>query len=472
VYYRSIPIGERAIGLGGAFTGVANDPSATYYNPAGIVRGGRFGLLGSFTSIVFSRRKIDDAFDGPGQAETFTSKNTTTLPRFIGTTVKFGRKKFGDDHQFAIGYSTLETSENDFSVGVTQNNAAASQDLRITDDYGSRWYGVSFAAEVTQKSAVGFTIFLSDQSLGYDEDIGLATGGSFDAQTGVRAGGDSVTSSGDIRVSAYHFVPRLGWLHRINPRWTIGLMFQTPGIPLKQKGNVLRRITMSQPPAESTFFLFDENDLKAKVPIPFELRAGFGFQIAEHTLMSFDASITGPVKDQALFPNSAELAPLNGSLGTYLPSTTGRRWTPNFAIGAQHNFGKVVVAGGLFTNFSAAPSVPSTSNQFVPSQVNLWGASISVGLDTQGYRFSFGANGLFGKGEALAAEVDQDASVLSYQRTQATNGALVLYVAGAISIATKTAERLKDRRSSDKEDTDEPSSEHQQHDGSPSDQDQ
>ena len=30
LYYRSIPLGERAMGLGGAYTGIANDPSATY----------------------------------------------------------------------------------------------------------------------------------------------------------------------------------------------------------------------------------------------------------------------------------------------------------------------------------------------------------------------------------------------------------------------------------------------------------
>lgn len=34
LYYRSIPIGERAIELGGAYTGIADDPSASYYNPA------------------------------------------------------------------------------------------------------------------------------------------------------------------------------------------------------------------------------------------------------------------------------------------------------------------------------------------------------------------------------------------------------------------------------------------------------
>ena len=78
LYYRSIPIGERAMGLGGAYTGIANDPSSTYYNPAGIVTGGRFQLMGSLSSIVFTRRKVENAFDVANIEADFTSTATTT----------------------------------------------------------------------------------------------------------------------------------------------------------------------------------------------------------------------------------------------------------------------------------------------------------------------------------------------------------------------------------------------------------
>lgn len=453
IYYRSIPIGERAIGLGGSFTGVADDPSATYYNPAGLVRGGRFSLLGSFSSVVFIRRKIDNAFEAPLGEQTFNSKNTTTLPRFVGTVVKFGRKKFGNDHQFAIGYSTVEVARDKFNVGVTQEDSASDLDLRVDDSFNSRWYGISFAAEVTERDAVGFTIFLADQRVRYTENIGLAAGGSFDPDTEIRTGGESVTSSGQVGASAYYFVPTLGWLHRINEKWTVGVLFQTPGIPLKQKGNIVRNVTMAAPGTDSTFFLFNDDSLKSNLPIPFELRTGFGFQVKPDTLVAFDAAITGPIKDKPLLGPASALGPINGVLGVYLPSSVERRWTPNVSIGAEHEFGKAVVSGGLFTNVSAAPKVPATSSVDVPTQINLWGASVAIGLDTNGYRLTVGANGLFGKGKALSAVVDQQANVVTYQRTGATSGALILYIAGAISIATKTAEKVKEKRKSDEENT-------------------
>ncbi|MDH3623292.1 MAG: hypothetical protein OEQ49_05415 [Myxococcales bacterium] len=446
LYYRSIPIGDHAVGLGGAFTGVATDSSAAYYNPAGLVRGGRFELQGSFASIVFTKYKIENAFDSPQRDETFDSTGTSALPRFVGTAVKVGPKKFGDDHQFAVGYSTVEVARNRLNIGTAQNDPTFSLDLRVDNNYRSRWYGVSFAAEVTKKSAVGFTIFLSDQAFGYGEDIGIALGGTFDEQTGLRVGGDSVTASSSIGVRAYHFVPRLGWLHQINSQWAIGMMVQTPGIPLKQKGDVLRRITTDISPDEPTFFLFDSGSIKAKMPIPFELRAGFGFQINEETLLSFDAAVTGPVKDGTLFGRPAELENIDVRSGVYFSSSIARRWTPNLSIGAEHKFGKAVVAGGLFTNFSAAPDVPETSQEYTPDQVNMWGASVAIGVDTKGYRFTVGATGLFGKGDALAAVLDENTDVVSYRRTQATRAAIILYISGAISVATKGAKQVQEKQ--------------------------
>ena len=451
LYYRSIPIGERAIGLGGAFTGVASDPSSTYYNPAGMMRGGRFELLGSFSSIVFTRQKIVNAFDAPEADETFTTTRLTPLPRFIGTVVKLGRKKFDDDHQFALGYSTLEVARDDFGTGISQNDPTVTLDLRVNNFYRDRWYGVSFAAQVTEKSAVGFTIFLAEQKFNYGEDIGIATGGTFDEQLGLRVGGDSVTASSSINVTAYHFVPRLGWIHRINPEWQIGVMFQTPGIPLSQKGDVIRRVTTDISPDPSTFFLFDADGLKAKMPIPFELRAGFGFQINTETLLSFDAAVAGPVKDETLFGRPDQLAGIDGRLGVYLSPSIARRWTPNFAVGAEHKFGKIVVAGGLFTNISSAPDVPETSDQYVPDQVNMWGASVSVGVDTKGYRLTLGATGMYGKGDALGVVIDNNAEVVSYRRTEATRSAVVLYIAGAVSVATKGAKDVGDKYKDRKE---------------------
>lgn len=431
------------MGLGGAYTGIANDPSAAYYNPAGIVTGGRFQLMGGLSSLVFTRRTIDNAFDSPNIDSDFTSTRTTTLPSFIGTVVKLGRKRFGD-HQFAVAYSTFEVARESFGVGLTQVEEPQSVDLRLSQNYRVRWHGISFAAHVMERLAVGLSGFLALGNANYNEDVGLAGGGTLE-ESGRRIDGDSVTSSTGIGVSTYHLVFRLGALYRINPRWQIGFMFQPPGLPVGQSGSVFRRTTTAVGGVGSTYFLFDEGDLSTNVPVPFEFRTGVEFKIDAVNVLSVDASVTGPVRYQQLFTRPEELQGLPGKLGIYFPNSTERRWAPNVAIGAEHMFGKAVVAGGLFTNISSAPDVPQTSTEYTPDQVNMFGASVSIGLDTKGYRLTLGATGYFGRGDALAFTVDRNAEVTSYVRTKSNISALVLYVAGAISVASKGAKQVEDK---------------------------
>jgi hypothetical protein len=405
--------------------------------------GGRFQLLGSFSSLAFIRRTVDNAFSSPNVDTDFTSKGTSTIPRFIGTVVKFGRKRFGD-HQFALGYSTLEVDRNAFNAGSIQIEPDASLDLRLSNDYSSRWYGVSFAAQATKRTALGLTAFVAQQRGFYSEDIGLAIGGTLDG-AGLRVGGDSETSNTSLSVKNWDIVLRLGVLHRFNRRWQLGILFQTPGIPVSRNGNVFRRLTTTISGEDPTYFLFDEGDFAARAPIPWELRAGFEYQANSLTMLSVDAAVAGPVRDRAVFDRPSALQGVNRSLGTYFANSTERRWTPNAAIGAEHLFGKVAVAGGLFTNISAAPDVPAiaTATEYTPEQVNIWGASFSVGLDTKGYRLTVGANGYFGGGDALAATLNRDTAVVSYERTRSTISAVVVYIAGAVSVATKGAKEAQ-----------------------------
>jgi hypothetical protein len=220
-------------------------------------------------------------------------------------------------------------------------------------------------------------------------------------------------------------------------------MFQPPGIPLSEKGSIFRRTNSAVSGGETSYSLIDQGDLSTRVPIPFELRTGFEFKANTLTTLSVDAAVSGPVRDRNIFDRPAELEGLPGNLGVYYPNSTERRWTPNVAIGAEHMFGKAVVAGGLFTNISAAPDVPETASEFSPDQISMFGASVSVGIDTKGYRLGLGATGYFGRGDALSFTVDRAADVVGYRRTKATISALVLYISGAVSVASKGAKDVQ-----------------------------
>lgn len=443
LYYRSIPLGERAIGLGGAYTGIADDASGTYYNPAGLTTGGRFSLLGSLSSLVFTRQTVEQAFDSPDVDRDFTSKGTTTLPHFVGTVVRLGKekKRLYGERPFAVAYSSFELSRDRFGAGFSEVLPEASADLSLSSNYRMRWFGVSFAMQLKKKVSVGLSAFVARQSFAYNDDIGLAAGGTLD-ERGVRIGGDSVTSRTGIGYNAWSFVFRLGALYRINERWQLGLMFQPPGAPIKETGNVYRRF-VGDVGGESSYFLLDKGDLSTRVPIPWELRAGVEHKINESTTLSIDAAIAGPIRNRKIFEPPAELADFDVRLGAYFANSTERRWTPNFAIGAEHLFSKFFLAGGLFTNLSAAPDVPETSTEYTPDQISTFGASIAVGVDTEGYRFALGATGLFGRGDALAFTVDREARVTGYVRTKSNRSAILVYIAGAVSVGSQASKDVQ-----------------------------
>jgi hypothetical protein len=443
VYYRSIPIGERAIGLGGAYTGIADDPSAAYYNPAGITSGGRFQLLGSLSSLVFVKSKVNGGFQLEDEAKTFKSDSTTTLPRFVGTVVKFGRVKYGD-HQFSVAYSSFEPQRNSESfsdVGVTEQGSVG---IRIGNGFRSRWYGASFAGRLSEKMSLGTTAYVAAQRLGYDEFITLSEGGTM---SGVQVSNPdfAVTTYTDVSAKSYHLALRLGYLFLINPKWQWGVMFQAPGIPLRQRGSIFRQGSEVQGSEVTYLTPIDESSLQASMPIPFELRTGAAHRINQQTLLSVDFSVDGPVSGGRVVQLPSELTDVEARPGIYYANSTKRRWAPNTAIGAEHKFGKAIVAGGLFTNISAAADVPESSASYAAAQVNLYGGSIYVGLDTKGYKLSFGATGEYGRGHALAVSVDRFGNAIRYERTAANSGALILFVAGAVSVASKAAKDIKER---------------------------
>ena len=64
-------------------------------------------------------------------------------------------------------------------------------------------------------------------------------------------------------------------------------------------------------------------------------------------------------------------------------------------------------------NISSAPNVPETTSEYTNDQISIFGAALSIGIDTKGYRLTLGATGYFGRGDALAFEIDNDANLVA-----------------------------------------------------------
>lgn len=110
-------VGIRAIGMGGAFTGLANDYSAAYWNPAGLGQIKRMELTGSFNSLAYES-ETEYFNNSLSEKRNFTNLNSVgyvfPIPTYRGSMV------------FALGYNKVANYNSDFTLEGFNNSPADS----------------------------------------------------------------------------------------------------------------------------------------------------------------------------------------------------------------------------------------------------------------------------------------------------------------------------------------------------------
>src|SRR5205823_5900415 len=105
-------IDARAVGIGGAFTAVADDPSAVWFNPAGLAQI-RATTLQLGLDLVSPSFKYTPQSCTPGGAPSTScasieSAQTAPLPT-IGFSTRFAGKNGNDPSRLAVGFGTFVT---------------------------------------------------------------------------------------------------------------------------------------------------------------------------------------------------------------------------------------------------------------------------------------------------------------------------------------------------------------------------
>ena len=215
------------MGLGGAYTGIANDPSSTYYNPAGIVTGGRFQLMGSLSSIVFTRRTVENAFDSPNRRRGLhlDEHDHASLVHRHGREARDeavwrppsspSRTARSRSRERAWAWACRQIDR------PQQRRSAPEQQLQ---DEVVRDLVRGTGQEEHRSWVVGLS--LAAKTANYSEDVGLASGGTFD-EFGQRIGGDSVTASTGIGTTAYHIRLQAGRAPSYQPSLAAGVHVST-----------------------------------------------------------------------------------------------------------------------------------------------------------------------------------------------------------------------------------------------------
>jgi len=454
-HYRAIPIGAHSIGLGGAFTGVADDVSTAYFNPAGLSLGGTIGLAAGLAINAWERYDLRRAFEQPESgAVTATTKTSRTVPIFVGAVVKFGPKLRDGERRYALGLSVVQPI---FSAGGVQlklrtDPEALSDSYRVSTGDRANWYGLSFAGKLNRKHSLGATLYLSVRRLNQDE-TGLLLSGGEEApdNLGRFLGTSTAANTQNLNFKAYHFVFRFGWLFQAKPQLRLGAMLQLPGIPLRQRVDAFSQGFVNDnrdttTPLETRAYFLDQR-VDANLPLPAEIEVGLQYWAAENVMLAFDAAFHAPVR-------SGSRVKLDTSVpigGVFFDNDTGRRAMGNVAIAGEFYIGRIVnLQMGFFTDLSSALKIPENPERYYNARINRLGATLSVGVNVTGVSLAIGSTVVYGKGDATGVRIDPGAFNAEYVRTEATSRIVYLHLTGttraAEDISTKAAERIKARQ--------------------------
>ncbi|MDD5433905.1 MAG: hypothetical protein PH343_00615, partial [Nitrospira sp.] len=150
--YQEVLIGEKAAGMGGAFTALADDATATYYNPAGIIQIPFNSMSASANALTVKTRKGKFFLKDNEHLDSFAF-----LPTFWGVTAStfLGKVGFSIALPEADNFDLHEHYSNVTTAGYTWDTARSD----ITFDSGTYLIGPSYTFYITPRLSGGVSVF-------------------------------------------------------------------------------------------------------------------------------------------------------------------------------------------------------------------------------------------------------------------------------------------------------------------------
>lgn len=358
---RNLLPGGRAATMGGAYTAIADDASAGWYNPAGLgfVPGSDVSL--SANAFTKSRRSVKEALGEHDVAESSTS----LYPAFAGGTSTLG--------PFHVGYSYFtvdrENSDESFIYDVAESEASAAfkytrKQLIVGEKILA---GASIALPMGKYLSMGVSEFYYRRTMQASlvESTVYTTGATFDANLR-----QSTLNEGSLTV--------------------IGLLLKGPTLALGLSTKIPKALADNTTIETSqTTYVGSAQDRATSISKPHsydeitpdEYSIGLSWQPTSWFLIAAD-----------ILHNPGEKSLHRGDGGVDTKATT------NYSGGAELFMGSIGVRGGGFTNHSLVSEPdPNLSNQ--PGSINFIGWTSGLSYKTKSTETMIGVIRQTGQGK-------------------------------------------------------------------------
>lgn len=367
---RNLLLGEKAALLGGAFTALADDATAGYYNPAGLVQAPGFTVSASADVYAFYILTRTERVNAQGDQLALSFVRTVILPSTFALSyrihprVTLAAHVFSPDRFRLSSINSIDAPVVATALGSDQVYEGLSRSARF--DQQSTLYGASAGLVVNDTLSLGV-------SLHYH----LAQTSQALASTYFTRAGEQATLLADNEVTSGGLIPSLGVLVRLPAGFRIGASWQCETLMLHSQ-NVWQVSLSSSTQGQS----FDTGTTTGDTRYPHRFALGLGWQTSAVTL-SLDLIAYAPLDYDA--PHEV--------LRTQLAENRHREVAHfDASVGVEVTLSEMfVIRGGVFTNTSSA------SDQFAEERINLYGGVLGLGVRKDGLETGFGVMAQYGR---------------------------------------------------------------------------
>ncbi len=439
--YDNYLVGDRALGLGGAFVALAEDASATFHNPAGLSLVPTSRISASFWVEALQHRELDGGWLTTEGISDLSDTQLTSPPMVVTAVARLGKEDIYGKTRHALGMAIIKPLRLRYRyAALADGGGTGISALDVIHRDNARWYGASYAYQFPYRISFGFSAFAAWRTITHEEiELHGQEGAPQPTPEGYALTRHSVFSA-----SLRHLVWRFGMTWDPNSEWRLGLMFQLPGIAIGGSATNRERTLDIDETGNSTVSNVESADMRTRRPIPWEARVGLTWFFAPRALVTADISILGPVGSAA---NPIELVPSDDfPLPRLMSFEAHRNTSVRVALGGEYVYRKrYPMRGGVLFYSSGMPDVPQAAGVFTASDMNTIGLSASAGLVLDGrHQVSIGTATIlsWGDGSALDQTGAGPASYLSASTSEAT---LLVYISGGTRAVKEAARTIVEK---------------------------
>lgn len=419
-HYQDVLVGDRAAGMGGAFTALSGEAAAAYYNPAGIIADASTAIQVSMSAYKL-RRKSAEVADLCGTPLSSDENAFFGFPATFGFAKQLGKGRVRHALGLTAVISSMDKTAQIYSLADVRCGPVAmgmgGSSLMVDR---SLWTGVTYAVKPWPFLQAGMTLGLAMRAGSFSQ---LLTVVPKVQGTSYYPGVDF--ASGEAKLLS--FFVQLGVIVEPLPGLRLGLSVTPPQVRLLGTGSLDVMQAAADPASWQQSFLAQLEGVEYDWRVPLQVSLGAAYTIRDRWTLSTDVRIHAGVGAYPVYAH-----PALASQGAVWPiPTMKRRPLANVSVGGEALLGKRwALRLGFFTNLSSVPSEQSDE------QINNVGFSAGASYLASRSTYSLAVQTQFGSGRLQAQRVTWEGAGLRQETYQVgvNDYSLIVAIGGGIDL--------------------------------------